>query len=386
MEDTCWIKDERGRFRGRRPGCKMEKGSSGMLRVSDSTADNTQRDVVESNLTDMDRRIREIMNKPASERTKEENEILNKFIHDKAAEISQPWKDGLLSASLAALLGANSAAAIATALASGVAVDEIMKYANEKFGKWGAIGLTLAAIILTAAKVKYDAKSAAKAEKKAAEAIAERKAATEAEKKAAEESAKTKEKLGKIYDETANNSALSKSDAEKEATKIKTGDIKAKGAKTLNEQAEKAGSSTRFDGYTTEATQDRIEHSMRGHSDAKVEIAKEREARGDKVSPMDKIPEEYVKGKGGKHNVPLTKEDYQKIEEYRNQAVNAKSPAEGRVVFQSKKGEKDFETVDFQVRRKDGVIHEIYKVDPVNKKLKFVTMYKETEKVPPAYR
>ncbi|MBF0403135.1 hypothetical protein [Candidatus Magnetominusculus xianensis] len=80
-----------------------------------------------------------------------------------------------LSASLAVLLGANSAAAIATALASGVAIDEIMKYANEKFGKWGAIGLTLAAIILTAAKVKYDAKSAAKAKKKAAYTIIERK-------------------------------------------------------------------------------------------------------------------------------------------------------------------------------------------------------------------
>ncbi|MEO5360999.1 MAG: hypothetical protein H7843_11225, partial [Nitrospirota bacterium] len=106
MEDTCWIKDERGRFRGRRPGCKMEKGSSGMLRVSDSTADNIREskgDAVESNLIDMDRRIREIMEKPASERTKEENETLNKFIRNKAAEISQPWKEGLLSASLAAV-------------------------------------------------------------------------------------------------------------------------------------------------------------------------------------------------------------------------------------------------------------------------------------------
>ncbi|MEO5361599.1 MAG: hypothetical protein H7843_14335, partial [Nitrospirota bacterium] len=264
----------------------------------------------------------------------------------------------------------------------------------EKFGKWGAIGLTLAAIILTAAKVKYDAKSAAKAEKKAADAIAERKAAAEAEKKAvveaekkaAEESAKTKEQLGKIYDETANNSALSKSDVEKEATKIKTGDIKAKDAKTLNEQAEKAGSSTRFDGYTTEASQAQIEHSIRGHSDAKVEIAKEREARGDKVSRKDKIPEEEIKGKGGKHNVSLTKEDYQKIEEYRNQALNAKSTEDGRVVFQSKKGEKDFETVEFQSRQKDGIIYMIYKVAPVNKKMTFLTMYKETERIPPTSR
>ncbi|MBF0405657.1 MAG: hypothetical protein HQL00_17065 [Nitrospirae bacterium] len=271
-------------------------------------------------------------------------------------------------------------------------MDEIMKYANEKFGKWGAIGLTLAAIILTAAKVKYDAKSAAKAEKKAAEAIAERKAAeqaaekkatAEAEKKTAGESAKTKEKLGKIYDETANNSALSKSDVEKEATKINTGDVKAGEAKILNEEAKKAGSPTRVDGYKTEASQKDIEHSMRGHSDSKVEIAKEREARGDKVSRKDKIPEENIKGKGGKNNVPLTKEDYQKIEEYRNQAVNAKSSAEGRVEFQPKKGKKDFETVDFQARQKDGVIHMIYKVDHVNKKMTFVTMYKQTERKPP---
>ncbi|KWT88350.1 hypothetical protein ASN18_1272 [Candidatus Magnetominusculus xianensis] len=35
MEETCWIKDERGRFRGRRPGCKMEKG--GVTKISEQT-------------------------------------------------------------------------------------------------------------------------------------------------------------------------------------------------------------------------------------------------------------------------------------------------------------------------------------------------------------
>ncbi|KWT90982.1 hypothetical protein [Candidatus Magnetominusculus xianensis] len=86
--------------------------------------------------------------------------------------------------------------------------------------------------------------------------------------------------------------------------------------------------------------------------------------------------------------MPLTKEDYQKIEEYRNQAVNAKLKAlqKADYSFNLQKGKKDFETVEFQSRHKDGVIHMIYKVDPVNKKMTFVTMYKETERIPPASR
>ncbi|MBF0569137.1 MAG: hypothetical protein HQK95_09785 [Nitrospirae bacterium] len=315
--------------------------------------------------------------------------MIAEYLRARASEMGKQWKNAVLTMVLTLIFGAESVLAILTALAMGITMDELMKYAEEKFPEYGALGIVLATIILTAAKGKLNAQAAAKADEKAAAAVVEEKAAAEkaaVEKKAAEEAAKSSEKIGGIYDETANGSALSKSDPEKEANKIPTGDIKADQTKTLNEDAEKAGSSTRFEGYTTEASQDKIEHSIRGHSDAKVEIAKDREAHGDKVSSQDKIPEEQRKGQGGKSNVPLTKEDYQKIEEYRNQAVNAKSPEEGRAVFQPKNENKKFETVDFQARQKDGVIHVIYEVDTVNKKMTFVTMYKETERRPPASR
>ncbi|MBF0516668.1 MAG: hypothetical protein HQK97_06040 [Nitrospirae bacterium] len=365
----------------------MEKSANGILLVKNSTADNaipvkdTTPDKADSKETEMDRKIRELMNKPVSQLTKEEREFLDKYMNKKPADRVKPWIDATVSAALAVLFGAETAGALAIAMVSGVVIDEIMKYMKEKYGITGELAAMLAPIILAIKTGKINAASAAKAEQKAAVAVAEQ--------KAAEESAKASEKRGEWYDETKNNSALAKSDAEKEATKVNklsTGEVKAGEAENLNQQAKKAGSDTRFDGYKTEASQERIQHSMEGHSDIKVELAKAREARGDNVSPKDKIPEEDIKGKAGKRNMPLTKEDYQNIEKYRNQAAKTKSPAEGRVVFQSIAGKKTIETVDYQARQKDGVIHMIYEVDPVNKKLTLVTMYKTTEKVPRASR
>ncbi|MBF0459158.1 MAG: hypothetical protein HQK99_14805 [Nitrospirae bacterium] len=386
-EDTCWIKDEHGKFIGRRPGCKMEKAVSGILDAKKLSATNPipvrepKGDDVESNIVDMERRIREIMNKPESERTKEEKELLDKYLRAKAAELGIQWKDQMLSTVMALLTVPASAtalaAAIAVATASGIAMDELMRYANEKFGKWGPAGVMLAALILAAAKGKLS-KIARKAEGKVRAAVAERKAAGEAAKRAKER--------GKIYNESANGSSLSKSDIEKEATKLNTGDVSADEAKRVNAEAQKKGVTIDITGYKTEASQDRIEHSIRGHSDAKVEIAKAREARGEKVSPQDKIPEEQRKGNAGKHNVPLKKEDYQNIEKYRREAVNPESPAKGRVVFQPRNENKKFESVDYQVQKDGEVIHMIYKIDHVNNKLTFVTMYKETERKPPEFR
>ncbi|WP_420266415.1 hypothetical protein [Candidatus Magnetominusculus dajiuhuensis] len=395
MADTCWIKDEHGRFQGRRPGCKMEKADGGVLPVSDSAGDNAaevedNKGVnITNNDSELEKRIRKILSKPKSKWTKEDNELIAEYLRAKAAEIGKQWKNAVLTMVLTLMFGAESVPAILAAMAMGIALDELMKYAEEKFPGYGALGVMLAAAVLIAAKGKLNAQAAAKADEKAAAAVVEEKAAAEeaaaekaaVEKKAAEEAAKSSEKIGGIYDETANGSSLSKSDPEKEANKITTGDIKANQAKTLNEQAEKAGSSTRFDGYTTEASQATIEHSIRGHSDAKVEIAKEREAQGYKVSPQDKIPEEQRKGQGGKSNVPLTKGDYQNIPKYREEAID-----KGRVVFQPINGNKLFETVEFQVPQSDGVIHMIYRVDRVNNKMTFVTMYKVGYRKPPASR
>ncbi|MBF0516672.1 MAG: hypothetical protein HQK97_06060 [Nitrospirae bacterium] len=417
----------------------MEK-SAGVTQISDSTPSltltlTTGEEDIEKEAKALgksvedykkEQRSMEILRKPQTQWTQADKRFLKDYDSIEANPAGNP-----VDAVMFALIGGPISGifrAIVGNIVFDITMDEVMKYAEEHFSGYGAIGIALAVLALAVAKGHMDAKkaeeaqqkliaatnetkaaekaaaaeaeqkAAQEAENKAADAIAQQKAAEqaaqkqaalEAEKKAAEESAKASEKRGEWYDETKNNSALAKSDAEKEATKVNklsTGEVKAGEAENLNQQAKKAGSDTRFDGYKTEASQERIQHSMEGHSDIKVELAKAREARGDNVSPKDKIPEEDIKGKAGKRNMPLTKEDYQNIEKYRNQAAKTKSPAEGRVVFQSIAGKKTIETVDYQARQKDGVIHMIYKVDPVNKKLKLVTMYKETEKVPRTYR
>lgn len=350
----------------------MEKAASGILDVKNLSATNPipvrepKGDDVESNLVDMDRRIREIMNKPESERTKEEKELLEKYLRDKAAELGIQWKDQMLSTVMALLTVPASATALAAAMAvataSGIAMDELMRYANEKFGKWGPAGIMLAALILAAAKGKLS-KIARKAEEKVRAAVAERKAAGEA--------VKSQGRIGEIYDETAAYKYEAKSDAEKEAIKLNTGDVKVDEAKPINEAATKAGSSTDITGYKTEASQWQIEHSMTGHSDAKVKIANEKIAHGKKVSKKEKTPEEQ-RVVDGKHNVSLKKEDYQNIEEYRKQATKS-----GDFEFQPIKGDKYSETVKYSIPKEDGVIKMVYRIDPVNQKMTFVTMWKE---------
>ncbi|KWT90977.1 hypothetical protein [Candidatus Magnetominusculus xianensis] len=110
---------------------------------------------------------------------------------------------------------------------------------------------------------------------------------------------------------------------------------------------------------------------MRGHSDAKVEISKEREARGETVRNKYKIPEEKRVVEDGKHNVPLTKEDYQNIPNYRKEALD-----HGSIEFQPITKSKKVESVKFMLPQNDGVIHMVYKIDPFSKKMTFVTMWK----------
>ncbi|MBF0488645.1 MAG: hypothetical protein HQK98_10840 [Nitrospirae bacterium] len=424
MEDTCWIKDEHGRFQGRRPGCKMEKADSGVLPVADSTGDNAAEvndyKVVDAAFyyTDLEKQVREILRKPESQRTKEDNELIQKYLRGKAAEVGKQWKDTILTNALTLMFGAESVPAILAALAMGIALDELMKYAEEKFPGYGALGVMLAAIILTAAKVKLDAQAAAKAEqkveaavakekaaveaaeakkaaaaekaaaeKKAAEeaakkeaaeaeqkAAAEKKAAAEAEKKAAEETAKASEKIGGIYDETANNYKYDpKAEAQKKANIVNSGDVTADDAKTVNELAKKAGSSTDVTGYKTEVSQWDIEHSMEGHAEYEVKkkISDEKEAAGETVRNKYKIPEEKRVVEGGKHNVSLTKEDYQNIPNYRKEAIE-----HGSLEFQPKTGNQTFEAVKYKIPQSDGVIHMVYRINPVNEKMTFVTMWK----------
>ncbi|MEO5361142.1 MAG: hypothetical protein H7843_11960 [Nitrospirota bacterium] len=401
MEDTCWIKDERGRFQGRRPGCKMEKSgvtkmsdnkSSAAAPVKDSTGDNS----VSYSYTDEEKRLLDILNKPESQRTAEEKAFVEKYLRAQGTALGMRWTADILSSILALISVPQSAAAISLALASGIGMDVLMKYAEANFGKLGPIGVILAAVIL-AAKGKLDARAAAKAEQKAAAAIAERKAAeaaaaekraaeeavskkaaaAEAEKKAAEEaaevSAQAKEKIGKFYDETANykydpNPAV---EAQKKANTVSTGDVKADEANAVNAAAKVKGYSVDISGYKTETSQYQIEHSMTGHSDVKTVISQEKQANGVTVRNKYKIPEEQRVVEGGKHNVSLTKNDYQNIDEYRDQAVRS-----GSVVYQPAKNGKNFESVKYLVPQKDGVIHMVYRIDPVSQKMIFVTMWK----------
>ncbi|MCG6552856.1 MAG: hypothetical protein L7F77_11045 [Candidatus Magnetominusculus sp. LBB02] len=367
-------------------------------KVSDNTTTviEPKGDNVGANAVDMDKKIREIMNKPDSQLTEEEKAFKKKFLEAQTKGVLEPWMELFKSAEFALLFGPFNARAIISAIAKDMAMDEIIKYANEKFPGYGAIGIALAALALSAAKVikgikgfsRATAKDAAKAEgpileRKAAEkaekaATDAEKATLNAEKKASEEAAKRADERGKIYDETVHNKYDPKAVERKKANIFSHGDINADEAARLNEEAAKAGSSTKFDGYKAEATQKDIEHSMIGHSKDKVEIAKKREASGEKIGKTDKIPENEIKGKGGKYNMPLKKEDYQKIEEYRKEAYGK----DGRIVFQPANKNKEFETIEYQLQKDGGVIHMIYEVDPVNKKMKFVTMYKvETRKL-----
>ncbi|MBF0457907.1 MAG: hypothetical protein HQK99_08440 [Nitrospirae bacterium] len=88
---------------------------------------------------------------------------------------------------------------------------------------------------------------------------------------------------------------------------------------------------------------------MAGHSDAKIEIAKEKMAHGEKVSNKYKVREEQ-RVVDGKHNVSLKKEDYQNIEEYRKQATKS-----GNFEFQPIEGKKTSETVKYSIPRKEGL-------------------------------
>jgi hypothetical protein len=380
MPETCYIKDEQGRFMGRKPGCKMEKAGG---TLNDSTGGNAA-----SDNTDTENRIKAIMNKPESERTEEEKKTLKNFLDAKAAEIAKQTKDTLLTTVLAMLFAPEvSTAAIVKAIASGAAMDKLTKYAEEKFPGYGAIGVVLAAIALGMAKSKYDSRAMEKAEKKAAAAVAEKKAAAEAEKKAVaekeaaaakaekvREAEKTKEKLGGMYDDIEKESYYSKTTEQKEAISANTGDVSTDEAKKLTDLAEKAKSSTKLDGYKTEATQDRIEHSMMGHGlpEVKKGISDEIEATGKTVRNKYKVPEEKRIVRNGTPNVSLTKDDYQKIPEYREEALES-----GSAEFQPITADKDFESILYKIPQKDGVIHMVYKIDPAEKKMRFWTMWKE---------
>jgi hypothetical protein len=123
-----------------------------------------------------------------------------------------------------------------------------------------------------------------------------------------------------------------------------------------------------FDGYKTEAAYDRIEHSMMGHGPdvVRAKISNERAGHGDKVRKRDTISETE------RGNVPLTKEDYQNIPKFREEAITS-----GSVEFQPITEKKDFESIRYKVPQDDGsVIHMVYKIDPVEKKLSFWTMWK----------
>ncbi|WP_420265075.1 hypothetical protein [Candidatus Magnetominusculus dajiuhuensis] len=441
----------------------MEKAEGGVLPVSDSAGDNrTPEDggaAPEVNIETeaaasgkstedykKDKRAMEILRKPFSEWTAKEKEFMKDYDTLEANPAGNPI-DAVAFASLGTL------AAILRSIFGNIvldlSMDALMKYAEENFPGMGIRGIVLAAIILIAAKRKLDAEAVAKAEGKAAAAVAEEKAAADkaaadkaaadkaaadkaaadkaaadkaaadkaaadkaaadkaaadkaaadkaaadkaaadkaaadkaaadkaAADKAAADKAKSSEKIGEMYDETANYKYKAKSDAEKKANIVNTGDVTAG-------EAKKVGSSTDITGYKTEASQWDIEHSMSGHGkpEVKEKISQENEAHGEKVSPQDKIPEEQRVGKGGKPNVSLTKEDYQNIPKYREEALGD----EGRVVFQPRNENKKFESVEYQVRKDDGVIHMIYKVDHVNEKMTFVTMYKVGYRKPPASR
>ncbi|MEO5358831.1 MAG: hypothetical protein H7843_00120 [Nitrospirota bacterium] len=380
MEETCWIKDERGRFRGRRPGCKMEKG--GVTKISDKAPslsltlsageDDLEKEAKAHGKSVEDykkeKRAMDILTKPQSQWTEEDKQFLKDYGSIEANPTGNP-----VDASASALTGpiAGILKAILGNIAMDISMDELMKYAEEKIGKWGAIGAQLA-LILGIAKGKYNPKAAAKA----AGAGAEKKAIAGAGKNAAEESAKAKEKLGKIYDETKNYKYKPGAETQKKTNKVNTGDVSAKEANTVSAAANKAGSSVDIRGYKTEASQAQIEHSMNGHArgDTKRRINRERAAHGETVRPRDYVDEEKRVGPRGTYNESLKKQDYQKIEEYRKQAVD-----NGTVEFNRKK-----RTVDYLVKQGDGVIYMRYKIDPVNKKLTFETMWKEGFRTPKA--
>ncbi|MBF0456784.1 MAG: hypothetical protein HQK99_02695 [Nitrospirae bacterium] len=455
MADTCWIKDEHGRFIGRRPGCKMEK-SGGVREISDKKT-NDDEAASEAALEEeakahgksvedykKEKRAMEILSKPQSQWTEEDKQFLKNYDSLEANPAGNP-----VDAIAFALAGpmAGIARTVAGNIAMDITMDRLTKYAEENFPGYGAIGVVLAGIALAltkgksgaaaeekaAAAVAEEKASAAAAEKSAAEeaerkaaAEAERKAAAEAEEKAAaavaeekaaEESAKTKEKLGEFYDEGANYKHDPRADARKQANKVNIGDIDADRAKKMNELAEKAANeeaakavekakrdaastgrqlpkedldpskykkpATKFDGYKTEASQFDIEHSMRGHAsyEVKKRISDARAAHGEAVSPK------YTKAKEdrvvrGKHNVSLTKEDYQNIEKNSKEAID-----NGNIEFlpatTSQPEKVDCLVPQEEVKengvfiKKGGDIHIRYKVDPVNKKLTFETMYKE---------
>ncbi|MCG6553497.1 MAG: hypothetical protein L7F77_14335, partial [Candidatus Magnetominusculus sp. LBB02] len=243
-------------------------------------------------------------------------------------------------------------------------------------------------------------KAAEKAEKAATDA---EKATVNPEKKVTEEAAKTEKEIGKWYDEAENYKWDPSSVERKKANIVDTGKISADEVKKTNQVAEQAAKehaeralekakkeaakegrqltkeeldlshyekpATKINAYKTEASQWDIEHSIEGHAEDEVKkkIADER-AKYERVSPKYATPE------ADRGNMPLKKEDYQNIEKYRKQAVDA-----GTLEFPHKV-DGELAKVKYMVKQDDGVICIRYRVDPINGKMTFETMWKEQYK------
>ncbi|MBF0554802.1 MAG: hypothetical protein HQK96_09655 [Nitrospirae bacterium] len=368
MPDTCWIKDEHGRFQGRRPGCKMEK--AGVMEISDNktTVDgaaseaNLEKEAKASGKSVEDykkeKRALEILKKPRSQWTEEEKAFMKDYDTLEANPTGNP-----VDAAVVASLGTVAAIvkSILGNIALDVSLDALTKYAEEKFpGYAPGVGIALAALALGVVRGKSPEEIA-----KAGETI-----------KKAMLDGKMRSKLGEMFDDIATKGYYSKPEELKKITKSITGDLSAEQAEKLNRLAKRAGSSTTFDGYKTEATYEKLEHSIMGHGpdDVKKGISQERAAQGETVRPKHSLPESQRPDllQQGKTNVALTKEDYQNIPKYRDEAIKS-----GNVKFQPITADKASESVEYIVPQRDGVIHMIYRIDPANKKMTFVTMWKE---------
>ncbi|MBF0457490.1 MAG: hypothetical protein HQK99_06305 [Nitrospirae bacterium] len=360
MADTCWIKDEHGRFIGRRPGCKMEK--SGVVEISDNKTNadvavpdaNLEKEAKASGKSVEDdkksQRALEILRKPYSQWTEEEK----KFMKDYDTLIPNPPENPVEAFPAAKVAGAvGLVESILGNIALNVSLDKLREYAEEKFpGYEGPIGIALAALAFGMVRGMSPAE-AAKAEETLKKAMLD---------------GKVRKKIGEICDDIAKKGYNTMPDAVKKIVGVKTGDLSAKEAENLTKMARRANSSTNFDGVTTEVTHAGIEHSKWGHGEFgdKQKITEGAEAAGRKVKEKNITPEEQ------RGNVPLKKEDYQNIEKYRQEAVAA-----GTYEFQPKGGRK-YESVLYTAKQKNGEVVKIaYKVE--GKKLTLLTMWK----VPP---
>ncbi|MBF0319819.1 MAG: hypothetical protein HQL01_08465 [Nitrospirae bacterium] len=324
----------------------MEKGAGGTAAVKDSTGGDAKPDSI-----DKEQRAMEILRKPLSEWTEEDHDFMEEYETLEPDPAGNPVDAIGIVKTISAFMGS-----LGANIAVDVTLDMLMKYAGEEL-PGGDTGVAIAAAVFSLKKGNSSLRDMPPAQRAIIEKVMR--------------DGKTRKRLRSMYDSIVRNGFYFKTEAEKLSKKAGTGAVSAEEALVVKNRAKRENPSLSIDGYKTEASQLNMEHAMMKHGsdDVKAQFTKEKMAHGDTVRESYRISETQ------RGNVPLTKEDFAKIHQYREQAVKS-----GNVEFQPIAAKKKFESILYKVPQKDGVIHIAYRIDPVEKKLTFATMYKEKHK------